>query len=136
MAGTPTRLSISDATEEILKRQRAASGGGVPPAQSRSGPAQSEAQAGMHYGALYAPPPDDVAELRRQQAAFARTTQDLDRRNSWMAIPALAPLACRPSTGSRRSGYALPPAPFYPRSRIELEQTPFRRNRLNGDDLL
>jgi hypothetical protein len=31
--------------------------------------------------------------LRRRQAEFARVTNEIDRRNSWFAIPALAPAA-------------------------------------------
>jgi hypothetical protein len=48
-------------------------------------------QGGTWYGSLYAPPPEDVADLRRQQADFARTTREIDKQNSWLAIPALAP---------------------------------------------
>jgi hypothetical protein len=45
------------------------------------------------YGALRAPAPSDqdLAELRRQQAAFANTTRQIDIQNSWFAVPALAP---------------------------------------------
>jgi hypothetical protein len=45
------------------------------------------------YGALRAPAPSDqdLAELRRQQAAFANTTRQIDIHNSWFAVPALAP---------------------------------------------
>jgi hypothetical protein len=32
-----------------------------------------------------------MAELRRQQAAFADTTRKIDLQNSWLAVPALAP---------------------------------------------
>jgi hypothetical protein len=62
------------------------SGAGVAQQQPRS-------LQGTWYGSLYAPPPDDVAELRRQQAEFARTTREIDKQNSWLAIPALAPAA-------------------------------------------
>jgi len=96
MAGTSTWRTISDATEEILRRQRAAAApgaGAVPAARARPGPVAPGSGMGAHYAALYAPPPDDLAALRRQQAEFARTTQDLDRQNRWMAIPALAPAA-------------------------------------------
>lgn len=48
---------------------------------------------GSSYGRLYAPPADDLAELRRQQAEFARITREIDKQNSWFAIPALAPVA-------------------------------------------
>jgi hypothetical protein len=42
---------------------------------------------------LRAPAPSDqeLAELRRQQAAFANTTRQIDIDNSWFAVPALAP---------------------------------------------
>jgi hypothetical protein len=45
------------------------------------------------YGALRAPAPSDqeLAELRRQQAAFSNTARQIDIRNSWFAAPALAP---------------------------------------------
>jgi hypothetical protein len=50
----------------------------------------------LAYGALRAPAPSDheLAELRRQQAAFADTTRNIDLQNSWFAAPVLAaPLA-------------------------------------------
>ncbi|MCI3132916.1 hypothetical protein [Phenylobacterium aquaticum] len=37
--------------------------------------------------------PDDLVELRRQQTEFAQTARDIDKQNSWLAIPALAPVA-------------------------------------------
>ena len=45
------------------------------------------------YGALRAPAlsDQDLAELRRQQAAFANTTRQIDIHNTWFAAPALAP---------------------------------------------
>lgn len=55
--------------------------------------AQRRQQDGTRYGGLYAPPPDDLAELRRQQAEFSRATREIDKQNSWFAIPALAPAA-------------------------------------------
>jgi hypothetical protein len=48
------------------------------------------------YGALHATAPSDseLAELRRQQAAFGETTRKIDLQNSWFAAPVLAaPLA-------------------------------------------
>lgn len=48
---------------------------------------------GTRYGSLYAPPPDDVAELRRQQAEFRATRREIADQNSWMSVPALAPVA-------------------------------------------
>jgi len=56
-------------------------------------PQKPQSPQGSWYGNLYAPPPDDLAELRRQQAEFARTTREIDKQNSWLAIPALAPVA-------------------------------------------
>lgn len=76
MAASQARLSIQGATDEILRRQRAAA-----------------ASEGARYGHLQAPPSGDMAEFRRQQAEFARTRSQLDRQNSWLAIPALAPAA-------------------------------------------
>jgi hypothetical protein len=48
----------------------------------------------ISYGLLKAPAPSDkeLAELRRQQAALAEAIRKLDIQNSWLAIPALAPL--------------------------------------------
>lgn len=48
---------------------------------------------GTSYGNLYAPPPDDLAELRRRQAEFERERRAISKENSWMAMPALAPAA-------------------------------------------
>jgi len=56
-------------------------------------PASTGGDAGVWYGNLYAPPPDDLPELRRQQAEFGRVTREIDKQNSWFAIPALAPAA-------------------------------------------
>ena len=50
----------------------------------------------IQYGALRATLPSDqeLAELRRQQVAFSKTTRQIDIQNSGYAIPALAaPLA-------------------------------------------
>lgn len=60
--------------------------------QSLSRPVASPA-GGSRYGRLYAPPPTDLPELRRQQAQFKQTTDEFTRRNWWFAIPALAPVA-------------------------------------------
>lgn len=66
----------------------------IGPIRPPSGASQSSnQQPGARYGALYAPPPDDLAELRRQQAAFADVAREIDKQNSWLAIPALAPAA-------------------------------------------
>jgi hypothetical protein len=56
----------------------------------------SKADGVITYGALRAPAPSDqeLAELRRQQAAFSDTTRKIDLQNSWFAAPVLAaPLA-------------------------------------------
>lgn len=60
------------------------------PSTRASGP-----QDGIRYGSLYAPAPtpDELAELRRQQAEFDRTARQIDRQNSWMLVPSLAPIA-------------------------------------------
>ncbi|MFL5296517.1 MAG: hypothetical protein ACJ798_09070 [Phenylobacterium sp.] len=66
-----------------------AAGPVYPSAPARvSPPAQTIA-----YGALRAPAPSDqeLAELRRQQAAFSDTARKIDLQNSWLAVPALAP---------------------------------------------
>lgn len=46
----------------------------------------------IEYGALHAnlPSDEEMAELRRQQAAFSRTARQIDIQNSWFAAPALA----------------------------------------------
>jgi hypothetical protein len=56
---------------------------------------QKERQAAdsVRYGSLYAPPPDDLAELRHQQAEFEQKRREISKENSWMAVPALAPAA-------------------------------------------
>ena len=54
---------------------------------------QHQGSQGASYGGMYAPPPGDLAELRQQQAQFARTTREIGEQNSWLAIPALAPVA-------------------------------------------
>lgn len=51
-------------------------------------PAPQEAR----YGQLYAPPANDLSELRRQQAAFARKQHEIAWENKWLAAPALAPV--------------------------------------------
>ena len=45
------------------------------------------------YGALKAPPRGDMSELRRKQAEFAAGRREVADQNSWMAVPALAPVA-------------------------------------------
>jgi hypothetical protein len=59
----------------------------------RRPPSQPGADRTIAYGALRAPAPTDqeLAELRREQAAFAGATRKIDLQNSWFAVPALAP---------------------------------------------
>ena len=66
MAATPTWLSIRDAVEEILKRHGAGTAQHPAPVQARPGPGRPDEDMGARYGALYAPGPSDMAELRRQ----------------------------------------------------------------------
>lgn len=44
------------------------------------------------YGRLHSPPVIDLAELRRQQAEFDQVRREIARQNSWLAVPALAPV--------------------------------------------
>jgi hypothetical protein len=55
----------------------------------------SPADPGYRYGNLYspAPTPDELDELRRQQAEFDQVARQIDIQNSWMAVPSLAPIA-------------------------------------------
>lgn len=61
--------------------------------RSQAPAAGSNSAQTIAYGALRAPAPSDqeMAELRRQQAAFADTTRKIDLQDSWFAVPALAP---------------------------------------------
>jgi len=93
MAGNPAWLSLRDAIDEIREQQSPTTVWRSDHGRARSGPAHPRDEAGVHYGALHAPPLGDVVDLRRQQAQFAQTTRDLDWQNGWLAIPALAPLA-------------------------------------------
>jgi len=63
------------------------------PGRQRMSAFRSGADQAIAYGALHAPAPSDqeLAELRRQQAAFANTARQIDIHNSWAAVPALAP---------------------------------------------
>ncbi len=67
---------------------------------------------------MYRPPESDIAELRRQQAAFQKTMRAISDENSWMAVPALAPVAVVAGLGavgavaSRLAPAAIRPAPF------------------------
>ena len=89
-AATPAR-TMNVATQPSAGLQPA----GPPIRLSGTGVAQQQARApqGTRYGSLYAPPADDLVDLRRQQAEFARAGREIDKQNSWLAIPALAPLA-------------------------------------------
>lgn len=61
--------------------------------RSSAASASSQMQSdGIRYGSLYAPPPEDLADLRRQQAEFGEVRRKIDLQNSWMAVPALAPV--------------------------------------------
>lgn len=57
------------------------------------GAARPQPQGGVRYGQLYAPPSDDMDAFFRERAEFSRLHRDLGRRNSWLAAPALAPVA-------------------------------------------
>lgn len=111
MAASQGWLRVQDAVDEMLRRQ------GTSPDGGHASPAAT------HYGRLYAPPPQNMAELRRQQAEFAEVVHDLDRRNSWLAIPALAPVAAALGAetaailGARGAAAGGPSAPLYLRSR-------------------
>jgi hypothetical protein len=73
---------------------------------------------GFRYGQLYAPPIDDLTELRRQQADFARTRREIAWRNSWLAVPALAPVAAPYLVGGvRRRSLAGRYKPMCPKGR-------------------
>ncbi|MES2724123.1 MAG: hypothetical protein V4656_13300, partial [Pseudomonadota bacterium] len=72
------------------------------------------------YGALqgYVASPDDLAELRRQQAEFAVVEGEIGRKNAWMAVPALAPAAVvlglegAAAIAARLAGTPVKQAPF------------------------
>jgi hypothetical protein len=83
-------------------------------------PAPAAGQA-IAYGALRASAPSDqeLAVLRRQQAAFGNATHKIDLQNSWFAAPALAaPLAAMGLEGAA-AWAARAAAP-------EIEQAPFQ----------
>ena len=115
--GAQPRLSIQGATDEILRRGQA-------------GPT------GATYGQLHAPPPTDLDQLRRQQHAFKQTREELDGRNWWMAVPALAPAAAvfgprrrRRNRGAVRSRHSLRAAcPTGPRTNGLWTRRPRRRS--------
>lgn len=45
------------------------------------------------FGGVPVGDPYAIADLRRQQAGFAKVRREIDRQNSWLAVPALAPVA-------------------------------------------
>ncbi len=78
-------------------------GAGWNPDQDASGLAMLRTSSTTPQPGLFGPPPPkvrpslfkptgDLAELRRQQAEFARVRGGIADRYSWMAVPALAPL--------------------------------------------
>lgn len=73
------------------------------------------------------PPLDDMAEFRRQQAEFAQITRDIGNRNSWFAIPALAPAAVvlgLETAGAIGAEMAAPKAAMPPLQLIESDPYP------------
>jgi hypothetical protein len=80
------RFGVNEAVEAILARkremERAANAAASPPSTNAHSPVRSP---NLQQQSL--------EELRRQQAAFRKVREDLDRENWWMAIPALAPAA-------------------------------------------
>jgi hypothetical protein len=95
---TGENLSAPNPSDLVALGDRPASAlrarGAVTPVRSVSASSRpANQEPGIRYGALYAPPPDDLSELRRQQAELGRVTEEIDKQNSWLAIPALAPEA-------------------------------------------
>lgn len=74
----------------------------------------------ISYGHLQtqAPSQTELDELRHQQAEFGKVTHDIDVKNSWMAVPALAPglvvlgLEGLGAIGGALAGPAIKRAPF------------------------
>jgi hypothetical protein len=88
----PRALSYGRVRPQTTPVRAPAANAGHPPAPA-PGPSPGQTIA---YGALRAPAPSDqeLADLRRRQAAFADTTRKIDLQNSWFAAPVLAaPLA-------------------------------------------
>ena len=80
-------------TKPRTRRQNAVNG--VPPAGRAHQPAPAPPAPlarTIGYGALRAPAPSaqELADLRRQQAAFGEVTRKIDLQNSWLAAPPLA----------------------------------------------
>ena len=91
MAGYPARESFAETMAEFVERRRREVerfGQGLAAAATPNPTGRSPG-----FDRMYLPPAEDVAELRRQQAAFGETERQIDRQNSWMAVPALAPIA-------------------------------------------
>jgi hypothetical protein len=89
-------VSIAGLIEQ-LGREAARLGGGpdgaARPRELPGAVSASPGSQGVRYGQLYAPPANDLAELRRQQAEFARKQHEIAWQNRWLAAPALAPVA-------------------------------------------
>lgn len=88
---------------------------------NRALPPSPQTSRTIAYGALHtnAPSDQELADLRRQQAAFANTTRKIDLQNSWFAAPVLAaPLAAMGLEGAA-AWAARTAAP-------EVEQAPFQ----------
>ncbi|HEX2802305.1 MAG TPA: hypothetical protein VHN73_09605, partial [Phenylobacterium sp.] len=97
-AATPNDVRLLGA--RVLNRSARRVGILTPPegiaGPTPTSPAIRDSGGTVEYGALRAvrPSDQDLAELRRQQAEFAKTTRQIDLRNSWFAAPVLAaPLA-------------------------------------------
>ena len=75
-----------------------------------------------------AQPADDLTELRRQQEAFRKVVHAESQKNSWMAIPALAPAAVIMGVEGAGAISARLAGPQLKRLPLELiEREPFRR---------
>ena len=102
------------------RRQAAASGQPGRGASTGAAPTQPGRAAAVLPLAdrRYRPPADDVAELRRQQAAFQKIEREISGDNAWMAVPALAPAAVVAGLGAagalaaRLAPAAIKRAPF------------------------
>jgi len=66
------------------------SGPTPPPLPAPASPIPEATFGGLH---AYSASDADMSELRRQQARFHQVMGDLDRKNAWLAVPALAPAA-------------------------------------------
>lgn len=95
MAGYPARESIGESIgetiAEFMERRRRELEGLTQGTGAASQPSSYARAPG--FDRMYLPPAEDVEDLRRQQAAFKATERQIDRQNSWIAVPALAPFA-------------------------------------------